>query len=775
MDLRKILIVCWVLLSSGFLHGQSYVNTLRGTVKDQITQQPLAYVQVILSDSIVASTDDNGEFRFDGLKLGKYTLALQYVGYENLYLRNIQINTGKETIINIVMEESIQNMQEVVVSADKEKAKPLNEMSLISTRMVSVEETQRYAASFNDPARMANSFAGVVQTDAGNNHITIRGNAPNGLLWRLEGIDIPNPNHFAYVSTSGGGVSILSGQLLSNSDFSTGAFAAEYGNALSSVFDIKLRKGNNEKREYTFQIGALGIDLAVEGPFKKGSKNSYLVNYRYSTLGLLSKAKIIDIGGSITTFQDLSYNMAFKNKKWGDITLFGLNGLSSQTGQDTTFDQHIDFVSNTLVNGITHSKTFGSNSFLRTALVISNTQNSIFVNENDSLNSNVSFVAYDENHRHDKVTLSSKFQHKLSANTALKIGFIHSTLRYKLRQVSKDDFMAPEKTLFRQQGATSLSQFFVQIQHKISNRLTTNIGLHTMYNWLNAKHTIEPRAAIQYGIAPRQTLTLGYGLHSQLLPLSTYFVQANVNETTTLVNKNLGMSKAHHIVLGYSIQPHDLLNIKAEVYYQALFNVPQGLVKNDNISLVNLEFGTPDIPLENKGIGKNYGVEITIEKYLNRGLYFTFTNSIYDSKFKGTNGQWYDTRFNGNFATTFTGGKEFSISKKKNRTMSINMKVIYTGGLRQNPIDLAKSIEKNSTVYDTSNPYSLRMKNFLRTDVKLAFKRNYKHMTTSLVFDMQNVGNVQNVNGQYFNPKSKTIANYTQVGLLPIISYKIEF
>lgn len=775
MVLRKTVLAYFVLLMSSILYGQSYVNTLRGTVKDQITQQPLAYVQVILSDSIAASTDDNGEFRFEGLNLGKYTLAFQYIGYENLFLRNIQVNTGKETIINTVMEESVQKMEEIVVAANKEKAKPLNEMSLISSRMVSVEETQRYAASFNDPARMANSFAGVVQTDAGNNHITIRGNAPNGLLWRLEGIDIPNPNHFAYVSTSGGGVSILSGQLLSNSDFSTGAFAAEYGNALSGVFDIKLRKGNNEKREYTFQIGALGIDVAAEGPFKKGSKNAYLINYRYSTLGLLSKAKIIDIGGSITTFQDLSYNLSFKNKKWGDITIFGLNGLSSQTGQDTTFDQHIDFVSNTLVNGITHSKTFGSNSFLRTALVISNTQNSVLVKEDDLLNENASFLAYDENHRHDKLTISSKFQHKLSANSALKLGVIHSTLRYNMRQISKDNLSAPEKTLYRQQGATSLSQFFVQIQHKVSNRLTANIGLHSMYNWLNGRHTIEPRAAIQYGIAQNQNLTLGYGLHSQLLPLSTYFVQANKDETIVLVNKNLDMSKAHHIVLGYSIQPLDLLNIKAEVYYQALFDVPQGLVKNDNISLVNLEFGTPDIALENRGIGRNYGVELTIEKYLNHGLYFTFTNSIYDSKFKGTNGQWYNTRFNGNFASTFTGGKEFNISKKKNRTMSINMKVIYTGGLRQNPIDLAKSIEKNATVYDTSNPYSLRMKNFLRTDIKLAFKRNYKRMTTSWVFDIQNVGNVQNVNGQYYNPKSKSIANYTQVGLLPIISYKIEF
>ncbi len=761
--------LCHILLA------QSPTQTLRGVVIDQVSQQPLPYVNVVLSDSLTGSTDYTGEFRFDGLKIGKYKLVFHYIGYEDAVLNNIQINAGKETVVNVTMEESILKMEEVVVSTSKEKAKPLNEMSLLSTRMVSVEETQRYAASFNDPARMANSFAGVVQTDAGNNHIAIRGNAPNGLLWRLEGIDIPNPNHFSYVSTSGGGVSILSGQLLSNSDFSTGAFAAEYGNALSGVFDIKLRKGNNEKREYTFQIGALGIDAAAEGPFKKGGRNSYLVNYRYSTLGLLSKAKIIDIGGSVTTFQDLSYNMAFKNKKWGDITIFGLNGLSSQIGKDTTFNQDIEFASNTLVNGITHSKTFGSNSFLRTAIVLSNTENKVYVKENDLLNESKEYIAYDESHRHDKVTLSTKFQHKLNANTSLKIGYIHSALNFKLRQVSKDDFNAPIKTLFRQNGSTSLSQFYLQMQHKFSNQLTANLGVHTMYNWLNDTKSFEPRAAIQYSPRPGQNITLGYGLHSQLLPLATYFVEAKINEKVLLVNKNLDLSKAHHFVIGYNIQPSSLVNIKAEVYYQALYNVPQGLVKSDNISLINLEFGTPDIALQNKGIGKNYGLELTIEKYMNRGLYFTFTNSVYDSKFKGTDGNWYNTRFNGNFASTLTGGKELSLSKKKNRTMAINLKMIYTGGLRQNYINLEKSIVENKTVFDTSNPYSLKMQNFFRTDVKLIFKRNYKHVTSSWVFDVQNVANVENVNGQFYNPKSKKIDNYKQVGLLPIISYKLEF
>jgi hypothetical protein len=772
MYLSKILTILVFITCSLIAQGQNTTQTLRGIVLDQVSQQPLSFVNVVLGDSLAASTDDDGAFRFDGLAIGKYKITMQYIGYEDLILRNIQVNAGKETVINANMEESIEKMAEIVVSADKEKAKPLNEMALLSTRMVSVEETQRYAASFGDPARMANSFAGVVQTDAGNNNITIRGNAPNGLLWRLEGIDIPNPNHFSYVGTSGGGISILSSQLLSNSDFSTGAFAAEYGNALSGIFDIKLRKGNNEKREFTFQLGALGIDAAAEGPFKKGSKSSYLFNYRYSTLGLL--AKIIDVGNNVTTFQDLSYNMSFKNNKLGDITFFGLNGLSNQIGKDTIGSFDFKFIANTLVNGLTHSKTIGTNTFLKSALVLSSTTNSIKSISRDSI-AKKDFTSFDESHKNQKITFSTKLQHKINANTSLKAGLIFTRVGFVVNNLSQEKLNAPIETLFKQEGNASTTQLFVQTQHKYSKALTANIGGHFIYSWLNKTKSIEPRAAIQYTTPTGHNFTAGYGLHSQVLPLSTYFVQIEKENKMTLPNKNLELSKAHHLVVGYGVQPTSLINIKAEAYYQALFDVPLTTDAEENISLINLEGGTPPYEFKSNGIGRNYGVELTVEKYLNQGFYFTFTNSIYDSKFKGTNGQWYNTRFNGGFTSAFTGGKEFSISKKKNRTLAINVKTIYTGGLRITPIDLDASIAENETVYDYVNPFSTQLPNFFRTDLKIIFKRNFKHVTSSLVFDLQNITDRENQGGEFYNIKSKKIEKYNQVGLLPVVSYKLEF
>jgi hypothetical protein len=768
----KLQTVFVLLLTSLLSFAQENGQILRGTLIDQISHQPIPFANIVLSDSIVASTNDAGIFRFSNLKIGIYTLKASYIGYESLELRNVTIDAGKDAIYNLTMLESAETLDEVVVTATKDKTKPLNEMSLLSTRMVGVEETKNYATAFNDPARMANSFAGVVQTEADNNNIAIRGNAPNGLLWRLEGVEIPNPNHFSSVGTSGGGVSILSGQLLANSDFSTGAFAAEYGNALSGVFDIKLRKGNNEKREYTIQLGVLGIDVAAEGPFTSSGNNSYLVNYRYSTLGILSQT--IDLGGFVTTFQDLSYNMSFKNDKWGDFTLFGVNGLSHQTGHDSIFAADLKFEANTLVNGLTHSKTIGKTTFMKNAIVYSNTKNKIVMDEIDNI-TNENFVSYNEEHSSQRWTISSKIQHKLNPKTSIKMGFVHRLIGYDEYKSKSDGSLSTLEILYNQKGNTSTSQVYGQLLYRANSRLTTTGGVHLMYNWFNDTKSIEPRVAAMYATAPNQFLSLGYGLHSQTLPLGIYFVETQSGSESPLPNRNLSNSKAHHLVLGYNVKVNPFLNIKMETYYQSLFNIPQGLIPSENISLINNSDGTIDQILENKGKGRNYGAELTVEKFLNKGYYFNVTGSAYSAKYKGTDGNWYNSKFNAGYASSITGGKIFTLSKKKKRTMGIHFKSIYTGGLRQSPIDLEQSIIQKETVYDNTVPFIEQNPNYFRVDFKVAFKRNYKKMTTSLIFDIQNIMNRKNYSSDVFNESTQLIEQSTQVGLLPVISYKIEF
>ncbi|MEL6358302.1 MAG: TonB-dependent receptor, partial [Bacteroidota bacterium] len=195
--------------------------------------------------------------------------------------------------------------------------------------------------------------------------IIIRGNSPRGLLWRMEGIEIPNPNHFSEEGASGGGISALSVNVLANSDFFTGAFPAEYGNAASGVFDLSLRKGNNEKREYAFQAGVLGLDLAAEGPIGAPGGASYLANYRYSTLSILSTLGVNITGdGDQTDFQDATFKIQVPTTKDGYLSLWGLGGKSGNSYQLEGDPEVSSFISNRGVLGLNYFHRLNEKSYL---------------------------------------------------------------------------------------------------------------------------------------------------------------------------------------------------------------------------------------------------------------------------------------------------------------------------------------------------------------------------------------------------------------------------
>jgi hypothetical protein len=314
MNLKLLKIAIGMLLSIVYLNGnaQTLKQTIRGKVVDKDTETPLIGVTLYIENSsplIGTITDEDGFFSFSALPIGRYNVVVDYIGYEKIIVPNILIGAGKEAVISVELVESVTQVDEVVVKGRKKKGESLNDMTTVSARSFTVEETQRFAGSFSDPSRMVSSYAGVMGEPNGENNIIIRGNSPRGLLWRVEGIDVPNPNHFSNEGATGGPISILNSTTLSNSDFLTGAFPAEYGDAYSGVFDIKLRKGNNQKREYTLQAGLIGIELAAEGPFRKEKSASYLVNYRYSSLDLINKFGINEVGEGIPKYQDLTFNL----------------------------------------------------------------------------------------------------------------------------------------------------------------------------------------------------------------------------------------------------------------------------------------------------------------------------------------------------------------------------------------------------------------------------------------------------------------------------------
>ncbi|MBK9014232.1 MAG: carboxypeptidase-like regulatory domain-containing protein [Saprospiraceae bacterium] len=330
----ETLLLLGFLLNAICVFSQEPTQTIRGTVTDKESNITLigAEVAVLSIDPVVGDvTDSDGHFKIGKIPVGRHTIQVSYLGYEPMTVPNLLVTAGKELVLNLELVESAVQLEVATVIAKHDKAEALNEMATVSARSFSVEETSRYAGSFYDPARMATNYAGVAvgSSDDLSNEIVVRGNSPSGILWRLEGVEIPNPNHFGSMGGSGGGISMLSSSTLSNSDFYTGAFPSEFGNALSGVFDLNLRNGNNEKREYAIMFGALGLEGAAEGPFRKGGQGSYLINYRYATLGLLAAAGI-NIAGDVTPkYSDVSFKMNMPTQKAGTFAIFGLAGQNS--------------------------------------------------------------------------------------------------------------------------------------------------------------------------------------------------------------------------------------------------------------------------------------------------------------------------------------------------------------------------------------------------------------------------------------------------------------
>ncbi|MBB1285328.1 TonB-dependent receptor [Flavisolibacter sp. BT320] len=757
------------------------VQQVRGTVLDGVLQTPVAGATVslpALKKTVI--TDGNGSFRFTGVPVGTVQVQITSIGYKEAVLDNITVNAGKETVLTVAMETAFRTSDAIVVKAESKKNKPLNEMSAVSARAFTVEETQKYAAAVNDPSRMAMAFPGVVSTDDGNNNIAIRGNSPTGLLWRMEGIDIPNPNHFGSTGSSGGGISILSTQLLANSDFVTGAFASEYGNALSGVFDLKLRRGNSEKKEYALQAGVLGLNAAAEGPIMPFYKGSYLVNYRYSTLQLLSKIGVPVQGA--TNFQDLSYNIYLPTNRFGTFTLFGFGGLSSQDDKpefdsskwESRSERYTgQFVSNTGVAGITHSIMVGSKTNLRSALAYS--YNKIedhyrFINDDLSLRDD-----YIDGFKTRKWTFTTTVHHKFSSRSTLRAGTILTRIGLNYFQRSKENEAAPMVEVINTTGNTHTVQGFGQWQYKLTPALTVSAGLHYLQLLYNRSASLEKRASARWQLSRRNSLSAGYGEHSQVQPLGVYFAKVKgADGTVHTPNKDLRLTKARHYVLSWQHFVHSKLALKAEAYYQQLHGVPVSIYDTSTLSTLNIASEYVTDPLVNKGSGRNYGLELSLERYLDRQFYYTISTSIYQSKYKALDGVERNTRFNGNYAVNAVAGKEF-VTADGRRTFGVNIRTTYAGGLRTTPIDLVRSQEVGYAVLREKDAYTQQNPAYFRTDLRLSLKWNRRRLTSTLSLDIQNVSNRQNIYGQFFDSDKGDIVTSYQSGLIPVLNYKVEF
>lgn len=782
MVVRVILFIFFLLPQLISFSQVTPLQTIRGNVTDKSIKTILSGATIELQGNVkrTVAADINGNFLIEQVSVGRHNLRISYIGYKPVFLNNLLIESGKQTVLQIELEEDVITTKEVIVQSKPNKSKPINEMAVVSARMFSVEETRRFAAGLNDPSRIATAFAGVVsQGDA--NNLIIRGNAPNGLLWRMEGIDIPNPNHFAKVGTSGGGISILSAQLLANSDFMTSAFPAEYGNALSGVFDIKLRKGNNSKREFTFSASTIGIDAATEGFFKKGYGGSYLINYRYGFLTLMQQLGL-NIGEAATSFQDLSFHIHLPTKKIGSFSIFGFGGSSEQKAEASTDSivwtnnsskrtGRVD-ASKTGMVGFAHTISLSKKTLLKTIYSANGYQ---YNEQNNKLDKFNGPLIYTRNNAFKEINgiWSVVVTHKFNSHHLLKLGAYTSAKGFDLNQRETVNNVLRDKV--KSEGDTRLTNYFAQWKWSPNNRFSFLMGLHGQSFALSKSSVIEPRAGMKWITGKNQFLSLGIGLHSQIQPLGNYFARIRVGTDTVQPNKNLGFSRAAHYVLGYSVQLAPNWNLKTEVYYQWLYAIPVSALARTSFSMINQEDDFAIEALSNRGNGKNYGLEITLERYWNDQFYLLSSLSLYESKYLPSDKIWRNTRFNSNTTITFLMGKEWNLKGKHSSTFSVDLKMIYAGGVRVTPIDLTKSIAQKTTVLDNNRIYEDKLSNIFRIDFQTEWKVQYGKKTGSLILGVQNLLNQKNPVSQSYDPVSKQIKYSYLLGLIPVIGYKVDF
>lgn len=787
-----------LLIASSDLLGQS-TQTVRGTIRDEMTKEPLIGVTVLITTIDPpkgSSTDTDGNFRIDDVPVGRHNIRVSYVGYEGIEAPNVVVTAGKEVILNLGITENITSLEEVVVTADlkEDKTATNNDLAVVSARSFNIDDTKRYAGSLGDPSRMAANFAGVIGGNDSRNDIVVRGNSPLGMLWQLEGLNIPNPNHFGALSSTGGPVSMLNNNNLDKSDFMTSAFPAQYGNATAGVFDLRLRDGNNEQTEFMVQTGFNGFEAGAEGPFTKNSKASYIANYRFSTLGVFKALGIeFGTGSNIPEYQDLNFKISIPtDKRNGKWTIFGLGGVSAinlegskadLSGDNTNLygDENQDAFPKykTGIAGISYEWNPSQRTFAKLTGGISSTWETYTADSlvRNSQNDVVSRHPISEaKFATTKSSLVFYTRTKFDSRNSLTSGFYIDYLSFNLvnrviNPIANEDFKRVDI-----RDNTVLYQAHTAWKHRFTENFSFMAGLHGQYYSLNGQTALEPRGSVKYQFNFKHALSAGMGLHNQVQSIYSSYVQTQTPTGIEYTNKNLKFTTSKHFVLTYDWNMTEQVRMKLESYYQMLTNVP---VEFNPSSFSTVNQGASFAPqneahLVNSGTGTNYGTELTLERFFSKGYYFLVTGSLFSSTYKGSDGVERNTGYNTKYAANVLAGKEWRVGRKKN-FFSLNMKMTTIGGKYLTPIDFMASQQAGYAVYQDALAFTDKQDPYFRFDLRLSFRREYRHSTMDIALDLQNLTNHKNIFFQSYNPRINALVTQYQMAFFPIPYVRYTF
>ncbi|MEO0727080.1 MAG: TonB-dependent receptor [Bacteroidota bacterium] len=749
--------VVFILLLTSSLAAQA---TLRGSVRDADNGQVLTGATVYLPTiQRGIDTDSFGLFRFNDLPPGRYPVEISYLGYQQLVMNEVLVSSGKEQVLDIILQEAATSLTAVTVKASRQPRSNASPNIL----NLSQEETLRFPATFNDPARLATAYAGVTGANDQANHLIIRGQSPLGMQWRLDGLEIVNPNHTANGGTftdrptlSGGGVNAISAQLLQEANFYLGAAPAALGNATTAQMDMRLRNGNNEQREYTIQAGLIGFDLAAEGPIRAGG-SSYLVNYRYSFTGLLSDLGV-SFGNEDIRFQDLSFKLHFPGQKGGAFSIFGLLGSSSNefnqptdtTEWETEKDLYntIDFSSEMATVGASWTQPQGDNARWRAAAAWSGVRHQRLGIAPDLRNRE-----WDEL-RQQKTSFQLSYRRKLLPFGSITLGVEGL---YIDQSVEREFPFGSEGITGRSNGGLVVSPY-IDWRYQIK-RLSLNLGwrLSNWIDWLDESSYSEPRLALSYLLNKKNTVGADLSVSTQApSPYELALQPRRSRLYSAYWNRQLSNSR----------------KISIQLYQQNLTQI----TGNGAISAINqIEQILPETDATSEA--RTQGAELTVQQFATGGWWYVVGVSLFDARYQDEDGEWVKSRFAQDYATALTLGKEWSGTDRKQQVnrFGFNVALHYNGGLRAAPIDLVASDRNRTTVFDFSQGYTEQLPAYFRTDLRIYYQKNRANWNSMLSLDIQNVSGQQNAAYDYYDRFLGRVNRRFQLEFIPIINYRINF
>ena len=805
---KSTLILFSFLWISGF-YGVAQTSSVSGVVRDVDARYGLPGSTIELfqdgHDGRFASTDGEGRFSLADIPVGRWSLRVGFIGYEPFVQDVVEVSSGRPVYLEIMLQESFVALEAAEVTAASEDNGLMNEMATVSARAFTVEETDRYAGSRGDPARMASNFAGVQGADDSRNDIVVRGNSPSGVLWRVEGVDLPNPNHFSIPGTGGGPVAILNNKVLSNSDFFTAAFPAEFGNSTAAVFDLRMRNGSTERMVRSAQFGFLGAEAMLEGPINKEKRSSFLVNYRYSSAVIFSKLGI-DIGTSaIPYYQDGSFRLFFPQSNGGALAFWGIGGvsqvdimISEQVRPERNIygdnDRDQLFGSGTAITGVTYTRPIDEKTYLKATLAASrdrqDSEHNLVYRElaQDStyrLDSVVDYMRYHfHNNRlsaavHATTKRDAQTTWRYGCNVDYRVGVFEDSIRL---EVDSLDALQGWQRRWDARQSSALIQPFVQWKFRPNPQWTLSAGWHLQFQSLSRDFSwLEPRLGLQYQNGVNR-FTAGLGVHSQVQASYLYASSNGVaaDGTLQMPNQAMGMTRSAHFVLGWSRPLSEVWSMKAEVYAQELWNIPVSL-EPSAFSLINSGSGFsrlfPDT-LVNEGTARNYGVELTVSRAFRDRWFVLLTGSVFDSKFEGSDGIERNTDFNGGYAWNALASKDWKFNSAW--SFVTGLKMTMAGGRRFGTPDVEASNAARELIYLDEGFNEQQFAPYFRLDLKTNLTWNRPESTHQLGIDFVNLTGKQNVLKLTYAPDESGDANQSireeyQLGFLPIFFYRVDF